>query len=1845
MNIFHKKSFRIGVAGVMAVVLICLGILVNPEDVTAKDTLQGIQQIVSKNTPEKPFNILEIVPDTATTTFADDGSSPVEGTTFDQSMGSIGYYIGGQEPVILERDLAKFKGSNNRKEYVDRLYDYDSYDSDTGVLAGITEKVAADGTPTDAKPLYFKEYKEYYASAYTDEEIAQKLLLGEWKQIQYGTDSVSESNVKHVDLMTDISMDLAPAKNISQPESVYTPGDFMLTYQAVAKPESVTEDTDPARKFFADETEGLGVDNKYIVNNASGEGCFDPGFNLETGMNPASYAATFAVIDQSAVPEENRLDRGYVPTQGAQITAGTEWTAEIDGKQIYKAQTNGDTVTYEYVGYIAKGDRIIDLIGDEKHYIKIMNEGTVTHATTSTSLLGASRSSVVSANETKAKEPTSVEAPTETPTETPTNETTVSDNKTVSNNATNTETLNVTLPQNNSIADGINGTVGEIQVTDTEPKAEDTEPKKEETEPETEDATKPQETEASNQTVSQISLPKATRALGANNSDGQYYILTFQYASPEDGNEIQYPYYYVQNYLKYSDTDAAPFAHGAKEYSLNAERPLVQNPIGKGKINYVEDKLDDSQELFVYEFNRGRGTYLLNLPPATTPTNRYVSNLPVYFEGGFYNNEWFKRNVFDREAGDQCKSLYITVNTIPAGEVTETDIANADMLYISSPDSALLPYTTEAVYTNYGSVVPGLGGTLCDLSVMNVLAILKQVSENKKPIVYDYQLMSSTEDTVKDSNVGKLMKLLTLEDLDLFYGAYVNTTETRMQEAINSEVKHGEFKSADKPYVDENKYCFDLMNFELSAPPSGDIHYPLLNDYMNAAFSDKVISDRFQEVVEDIENENLYRETDGGKAPLDTKVSEAATLRYIINFAKRRPQAEKAKIKVLEIQPCASYDLSVSNNLETDPKDTNKKIPRGILTYKKGTATQQEIANQLGTEIIVKQMTTAEFVGINTDLNSEYDMIYIGLNTGLMNTTSNGTTDYNDSNMDGLVYSNVGDIVFCQAAMAGLLDTDYSDNNRSNNLRDTATNTNWSNGKYRFSGNDINEETRKKLENFIKAGYPVLVENDMLKVDTNKKRTPNADLIDNSSYMYEFLLNTTEPGRGVFGKDMPNLIRRSNMTENLFGWYLNLPKPVITLSGKAADAQKDQVALQKADDGYYYLTYEFILTNAAAADTTTTFDCRLYVDINADGKFSKTKEKVKDIVITDADGNRQEADGDGRYSLTPGRSYIVKRAVSDEYTGIIPWELELVQKDNDTRRANKTGYYVIRKAESEPIQILQICSSGQTYKNNLNLEDAMEDSNSRFRLYINQVKDIFNITFTSIDSNEYARRFKADKNYLNDFDMLILGFGDCYQEADNADGAMTAIRDYIASGRSVLFTHDTTSFLNVDRNKFNRIPDRGTTYYWGYSFNTLIRDKVGLDRYGVLASGNIGDARRSGKGADTGNGMWNSLTDKAQNGNKETAYKPRSMRQEMVPETQGFTYGTLSFYSVNNNNVNTYRSPFKNMGINNGQYDNERVTQVNKGQITMYPYVIPENFTVSRTHNQYYQVDLEADDDKDGESDIVVWYAISDPGKENNNDDIYAKSPNDVRNNYYIYNKGNVTYSGVGHSGIDREACDWEVKLFVNTMIAAYRAGLHAPKVSVLESKEYTSRKINNIYLSYEKTLNDAVHQGVIEENQDVFFMADDVNLVEGDQALSVKYYFENPYSTDSIVIDGEEVKVTELTGVCPLSEAVSDVGADVNNITGSRVYKFSVPVSMIRALIVPTTATEADDEGVAASETREIDGTPTEVGVLRTNMKNSVKIYIEVTATLRKPNATTTQVMTTTEAVSLVRTQLFNLE
>lgn len=108
-----------------------------------------------------------------------------------------------------------------------------------------------------------------------------------------------------------------------------------------------------------------------------------------------------------------------------------------------------------------------------------------------------------------------------------------------------------------------------------------------------------------------------------------------------------------------------------------------------------------------------------------------------------------------------------------------------------------------------------------------------------------------------------------------------------------------------------------------------------------------------------------------------------------------------------------------------------------------------------------------------------------------------------------------------------------------------------------------------------------------------------------------------------------------------------------------------------------------------------------------------------------------------------------------------------------------------------------------------------------------------------------------------------------------------------------------------------------------------------------------------------------------------------------------------------------------------------RTGKVNEGLITNYPFKLNDSINIASTHNQYFTLDLE-------DPNVTPWYNITGS----------SRDVNDSWNHYYTYSKGNITYSGSGHTSAGFP--DEEQRLFVNTMYRAFLGSNHAPIITVI---------------------------------------------------------------------------------------------------------------------------------------------------------------------------------------------------
>lgn len=1117
------------------------------------------------------------------------------------------------------------------------------------------------------------------------------------------------------------------------------------------------------------------------------------------------------------------------------------------------------------------------------------------------------------------------------------------------------------------------------------------------------------------------------------------------------------------------------------------------------------DIVKDSQT-YTY-VGEGKGDYVMEADK-NGKLDYPVKTTHIYYKGGFKNNNWFRNGVFNQEGktGDDDKTANMTfkVKTVTPKELEQIDVSTIDLLYLSGSGSVLL--NGEEYTAKYNSEN--------DITWDKVKQIVQRVHQSgiMMPVIVDNGIVWPGSSADYSSNIKKLAGLLSCSNF-----SSLNFTKDSADNFINWGSGIEYYKVDSKTH----KYGFVIGN-EYVIPrnysPKDDVPFILKEDFASAfienddenEFVEAAKNENFDEIAEYINSENTSRKKENntlGKdeyAYYDKKISKAIVLSYIISYADKRDIINPTdSLNILDIEPG-----TVKN--ESD-----------ALNYDK-------LKNWLGSrcpekkKVTITRVTSAEFIGRIEDLNN-YDMIYMGLVADNLN-YRDGHTVYNDWKMDGLKYSNVGDIVvinpkdvvnywgydMLKNGHAGLLDTDYINNGEALNtqltLRGNGNNADYltAPNTYRGSGNDITKQKVSELEDYIKAGFPVVFSDGFFSNDSKYKSGINEDYIDNCSNVFTLLCDVKDKDNVLKVDNKGDLKNKSNETAVLVT-YLTTEKPEILLKEQEKVKDTDYVEISNNQ-----ITLEFSINNAGGADSKASFNAQLFLDSNSDGKFSTTNEgidanKIKiycdGTIVNPVMGDN----GKYMYSLNAGNyNYKLVYDLPNGYVGVMPWQLRVSQATNSYRYDQKSGYVYAKNSKGSPtkVKILQINSTlkhNEGFRGNFDMQ-AQKNSNTRFHELLNKVKD-FDLDIETVYYDNVEKMDEVCKK-LQTYDMLVIGFGDCY-DIDNTNGHLDQIKAYIQSGKPVLFSHDTTSFCNnKNDDQYNNV--------WGYKFNSIIRDTVGLDRYGILSNAYLKKGNRLQEGTDAD---FEKAKETAEKNNTDIAYEPKSNKTVIVRQNQGFTYADLNQYQWkdNGNDHGEYRL-YSGLDGNDFEAKTNKAVKVNSGQITTYPFKIADEINIATTHKQYYQLDMNQDADGDGESDIVVWYTLSNHG-------VYEQSPKDVRNNYYIYTMGNVTYSGVGHSDFSNN--EDELKLYINTMIAAYSASVHEPSIYLKENADTDSNDISTLYATIDNAIEedaankaDARLDGA-DSTQDVYFTVKDSNLVRNQidekTVVYMGFYIEDP--------------------------------------------------------------------------------------------------------------------------------------
>lgn len=1271
-----------------------------------------------------------------------------------------------------------------------------------------------------------------------------------------------------------------------------------------------------------------------------------------------------------------------------------------------------------------------------------------------------------------------------------------------------------------------------------------------------------------------------------------YYTVEMEYV-PADKITDDETYYEVNtevpiefNYDETGEYGAVLDSQNPYE-KIDGGTPDNQKTDNTGKVILKDtdgyfDIVEDSQT-YTY-VGKGNGDYIMKADK-TGSLDYPVNTTRIYYKGGFKNNNWFRNGVFNQEGktGDEDKTANMTfkVKTVTPKELEQIDVSTIDLLYLSGSKSILSKDLEESA-AKYNADN--------DILWDKVKQIVERVHQSgiMMPVIVDNGIVWTTSSADYSSNIKKLAGLLSCNNFSSLNFTndsdenFINWNDRITYYTVDSKTRtHG--------YVVGNEYVIP-RNYN----PDNDVPFVIRDDFAvsfianddEAQFVKAAENENFGEIAEYINSENTSRKNENSTLGqdkyeyYDKKISKEIVLSYIISYADKRDVAKPVdELNILDIEP--------GMNSQSDC----------ITPLKKNLKSWLGANCPADDNIHITCVNSSEFIGRIEDLNN-YDMIYMGLCCDNLNKSwENGAkiTVYNDSSMNGLIYSNVGDIVVIDPTYigddengstysrghAGLLDSDYLTeyDNGLGLIRDfTDPNDNEKYVKavntYRGPGNDITTEKVEALNNYLKAGYPIVVDKDFYKNDNNIEKV-NDYYIDNCSNIYGFMEANISNDHLIKTKS------DNNLSTDLYT-NLTAEKPQIKVKEQKKEQGKDYV---KLEDNHIVL--EFNINNRGGADANASFDIGFYLDSNADGKFSPTQEKIAgNNVQIYRDGTlvspQIDENGEYNYNLGAGKyNYKLVYELPTQFVGVIPWQLRASQTTNPYRY-DVTGGYFYKQANSnqkQHIKILQIdTSKGIKGKylagaSTFNMQEQKSDSNSKFSKLLKDVTDFeLDIKTLAGDSVEFKKLCKDNK--VKDYDMLVIGFSDCY-EIYNDSKQVDRIKEFIQSGKAVLFTHDTTSLSN-NKYKGNETVRNNN---WGYDFNTIVRDVVGMDRYGILHS----SALKKGNTLKEGTDEYAEAVSYAKEHNTDIAYKPRSNKETIVRQNQGFAYGDLdSNQDTSHGGCRLYSWLYGTMG------HTKNAEKVNSGQITTYPFKIPDKIEIAWTHRQYYQLDFNEDSDNDGESDIVVWYTLSDQN-------VYYSSPKDVRNNYYIYTKGNVTYSGVGHSDVTQSVD--ELKLYINTMIAAYSVVEHAPAISLKEGYDTKSADISTIYSTIDTAIQqdeeakeegdpDAARLDVDDKGniatQDVYFTVKDTNMlrnqVDKDTTVNMSFFIEGTKDDHDKEIDddGNTIYLKEMKNwqIYSLhddgSEAdllgPSEAGNNRTFFANNKTYKVKVPLATLSA-------------------------------------------------------------------------------
>lgn len=396
------------------------------------------------------------------------------------------------------------------------------------------------------------------------------------------------------------------------------------------------------------------------------------------------------------------------------------------------------------------------------------------------------------------------------------------------------------------------------------------------------------------------------------------------------------------------------------------------------------------------------------------------------------------------------------------------------------------------------------------------------------------------------------------------------------------------------------------------------------------------------------------------------------------------------------------------------------------------------------------------------------------------------------------------------------------------------------------------------------------------------------------------------------------------------------------------------------------------------------------------------------------------------------------------------------------------------------------------------------------------LSDYFKAKDKELDYKELYKkysRYAAGNDWLQDcYDSVILGPSEDFAADDITDvQALADLKSYILSDKQLILFHDTlTKFANGGSS----------------TLTSTLRPYFGMDRYhmGAPETDKADEYYVHYTSDDKDKYFMTNMSWKTEDSKYASWYNDMKSISPAMPQKYltSIAYTDVVNVGRGGSGTNRYTLPYKYADVawktmsfwgaaasfnktDNEEYGTDRASQNNVGIVTTYPFTLASELYISGTHPQAYALDIEDDD-------LTVWYSLAGGSNSKDGSSVFAATPKDGMDNYFIYTYKNVNYCGAGHTkvtGVFKNNND-ERYLYINLICNSVRNSVKQPTINIYD---YGTEN-NNIF---KRDASDAYYTKVDSDTAypDFSFKVT-VDKSEDVTLSNVKIFYDLDYSEDN---------------------------------------------------------------------------------------------------------------------------------